>query len=89
MHAMLSLMAQLTIRNVDDALKTKLRVRAARNGRSMEEEARQILRQAVASADHAPKNLGSAIHARFAPSGGVELPVPARDRKRAPPDFSK
>ena len=40
-------MASITIRNLDDEVKTRLRVRAAGNGRSMEEEARQILRKAV------------------------------------------
>ncbi|MFI5030090.1 MAG: Arc family DNA-binding protein [Reyranellales bacterium] len=40
-------MNQLTIRSIDDELKRKLRVRAAENGRSMEEEVRQILRHAL------------------------------------------
>ena len=40
-------MAQLTIRGIDDGLKRALRVRAAENGRSMEEEVRQILRTAL------------------------------------------
>jgi plasmid stability protein len=40
-------MHQLTIRGIDDALKRQLRVRAAENGRSMEEEVRQILRRAL------------------------------------------
>ena len=40
-------MASLTIRKLDDSVKTKLRVRAAENGRSMEEEARAILEEAV------------------------------------------
>lgn len=40
-------MANLTIRNLGDELKTRLRIVAARDGRSMEEEARHILRQAV------------------------------------------
>ena len=40
-------MASITIRNLDDEVKTRLRVRAAGNGRSMEEEARRILRDAV------------------------------------------
>ena len=40
-------MASITIRNLDDDVKTRLRVRAAGNGRSMEEEARLILRAVV------------------------------------------
>ena len=43
-------MASITIRNLDDGLKRRLRVRAAENGRSMEEEAREILRRSVGEA---------------------------------------
>jgi plasmid stability protein len=78
-------MASITIRNLDDALKLRLRMRAAEHGRSMEEEAREILRQAVGAA--APKNLGQAIHARFAAIGGVELALPERGQMREPPSF--
>ena len=60
-------MASITIRNLDDGLKRRLRVRAAENGRSMEEEARDILRRTVGETPP-PKDLGRAIHARFAPS---------------------
>jgi antitoxin FitA len=79
-------MASITIRNLDDGLKRRLRVRAAEHGRSMEEEAREILRQAVGGRN-APKNLGQAIHARFAAIGGVELALPARGPMREPPSF--
>ena len=62
-------MASIEIRDLDDGVKRRLRVRAAENGRSMEEEARDILGRAVGEA--APqKNLGRAIHARFAAHGG-------------------
>ncbi len=40
-------MNQLTVRGIDDDLKRQLRIRAAENGRSMEEEVRQILRHAL------------------------------------------
>lgn len=80
-------MSQMTLRNIDDALKRLLRIRAAHNGRSMEEEARQILRQALAS-DAAPRDLGAAIHGRFAAVGGVDLEIPPREAGRAPPDFA-
>lgn len=70
-------MGSLTIRNLDDAVKQALRVKAAKNGHSMEEEAREILRRAVAIAP--PKNLAVAIHELFAPLGGVELDIPPRD----------
>lgn len=74
-------MATLTIRGLDDATKTRLRVRAARHGRSMEAEVRSILEDALPS-ESSPGGLGSRIHARFAPIGGVELDPPVR---REPP----
>ena len=40
-------MASITVRNLDDELKRRLRIRAAENGRSMEQEARDILRSAL------------------------------------------
>ena len=79
-------MASITIRNLDDGLKRRLRVRAAENGRSMEEEAREILRHTVGVASH-PKNLGRTIHARFAALGGVDLELPERGPMRPPPEF--
>ncbi|QGM47868.1 FitA-like ribbon-helix-helix domain-containing protein [Methylocystis heyeri] len=80
-------MASITIRNLNEDLKRRLRIRAAEHGRSMEEEAREILRRAVSGAV-APKNLGQAIHDRFAAIGGVELELPARGPMRDPPSFS-
>ena len=67
-------------------MKARLRVRAAGNGRSMEEEARLILRDAVGRKKPAP-NLASAIRARIAPLGGVDLELPPREPGRAPPSF--
>ena len=76
-------MASITIRNLDDALKAKLRIRAARLGRSMEEEVRVILKDVLAQED-TPKSLGESIHQRFANIGGFDLPSiekePIRDR---------
>ena len=78
-------MTTLTIRNVDSELKERLRVRAARNGRSMEAELRHILRETLGAGkkDREP-NLADAIHRRFLPLSGVDElephpPVPARD----------
>ena len=79
-------MASITIRNLDDEVKTRLRVRAATNGRSMEEEARVILREAVEE-EAGPRNLAEAIRERFAPYGGVELEIPPREPMREPPTF--
>ncbi len=76
-------MATLTIRKVDPEVQKRLRVRAAENGRSMEAELRQILKDAV-GASPAPKaesglDLAEAIRRRFAPYGGVELEIPPRE----------
>jgi plasmid stability protein len=65
-------MTTLTIRNVDSRLKERLRVRAARNGRSMEAELRHILSAALASEDKRETNLAEAIRRRFQSFGGVE-----------------
>jgi antitoxin FitA len=74
-------MATLTIRNVEPVLKERLRVRAARNGRSMEAELRQILSTTLRGESIGQVNLAEAIRRRFLPLGGVELephpPVPA------------
>ena len=78
----------LTIRNLDPGLKERLRVRAARHARSMEAEARDILRDALAEGEGgAERSLYERVRARFAPLGGVELEVPAREAMRAPPRF--
>ena len=72
-------MANITIRNLDDEVKNRLRVRAAWNGRSMEEEARLILREAVGR-ESEPENLARFIHDCFAPYGGVDLELPPASR---------
>jgi len=82
-------MAGITIRRLDDAVKSRLRVSAARHGRSMEEEAREILRAGLAPEPHRKANLADSIRQRFAPLGGVELSLPSRELVRQPPKFSK
>ena len=77
-------MASITIRNLEDDLKRRLRIRAAEHGRSMEEEAREILRQVVAMPSP-PPDLAAAVRARVAKVGGVELDIPAREPIREPP----
>ena len=79
-------MASITIRNLDDEVKARLRVRAAGNGRSMEEEARLILRDAVGPKPGS-RNLASIIRAHFGPSNGVDLELPPREPAREPPTF--
>jgi antitoxin FitA len=84
-NAIIASMATLTIRQLDEKIKTRLRVRAAHHGRSMEEEAREILRTALSVSAPAKKNLAEAIHQRFAALGGVDLKLPRRDAIRQPP----
>ena len=79
-------MASITIRNLDDGVKTRLRVRAAGNGRSMEEEARQILGNAV-GAEAETLDLASIIRSYFGPTNGADLELPPRGGSREPPSF--
>ncbi len=79
-------MASVTIRNLDDDVKIRLRARAADNGHSMEEEARLILREAVGR-EAEPENLAAFIHECFAPYGGVEFKLPPRGPMREPLRF--
>jgi plasmid stability protein len=78
-------LASITIRNLDDTIKARLRVRAAQHGRSMEEEARTLLRAALADDAREGRNLADAIRARFRRLGGVQLRLPAREPIREPP----
>ena len=71
-------MSALSIRNLDDRVKERLRVQAARHGRSMEAEVRAILVDAVREPDEGP-NLAEAIMDRFGELGGVELELPPRN----------
>ncbi len=79
-------MASITIRKLDEQTKARLRVRAAQHGRSMEEEARTLLRAALRDDVAAAGNLADAIRARFRRLGGVELRIPARQPMREPPE---
>ncbi len=81
-------MASITIRNLNDDIKQRLRVRAAEHGRSMEEEVRDILRRVMGDGAP-PRNLAAAIRARIAPFGGVEIDLPGREPMREPPSFGK
>jgi plasmid stability protein len=78
-------MASITIRNLDEKTKARLRMRAARHGRSMEEEARTLLRAALREDSPPRGNLARTIQARFRRWGGVELRLPAREPMRDPP----
>lgn len=82
-------MASITIRDLDDRTKERLRVRAARVQRSMEEEARQILREAVASEDVPDEDLATRLQRRFAALGGVDIEPPTREPIRQPPKLDR
>jgi plasmid stability protein len=74
---------------ISDSLKSRLRVQAAVDGRSMEDEERDILRTVLSHEPRRPANLTAAIRARFAPPGGVVLPAMPRDAMLAPPTFNE
>jgi len=78
-------MATLTVRNISDDVKSKLRQIAARNGHSMEEEARRILQRSVYQ--ESEKNFGSKIVAICAEFNGVDLEIPPRSLPRAVPEI--
>ena len=80
-------MASITIRRLDDGVKARLRVRAAQNGRSMEEEARLVLTSALAVKPKRTENLAESIRKLIEPLGGVELEIPPRQPVRKPPKF--
>jgi plasmid stability protein len=78
-------MAALTVRNIDESVKRRLRVRAAEHGRSMEDEIRHILKDAL---DHAPpRNLADLALEIFGPKHGVELEPHPPVEPRETPDF--
>jgi antitoxin FitA len=76
------LMASMTIRNLDEKLKARLRVRAAKHGRSMEDEVRDILRSALSTASLREGSLVKSIRQRVESLGGVELQTPGREPMR-------
>ncbi len=80
-------MASITIRNLDDNLKRKLRLRAAHRNRSMEDEARDILRTALSQEPAETRHLADAIRELVEPLGGVELELPPRRPMQEPPNF--
>ena len=82
-------MASMTIRDIDEKLKARLRIQAARHGRSMEDEARDILRTALSSEPSRSGGIVEAIRSRIEPLGGVELEIARRERMREPVDFDK
>jgi plasmid stability protein len=77
----------MTIRDIDERLKARLRLQAARHGRSMEDEARDILRTALSIERSRIGTLVDSIRARIEPLGGVELELAPREAMREPVNF--
>jgi plasmid stability protein len=70
-------LAAISVRNLDDHVKERLRIRAARHGRSMESEIRAILVEAVREPNDT-HGLFQTMLDRFGEIGGVELELPPR-----------
>jgi plasmid stability protein len=88
-HDINSVMAQLIVRKLEHEVKDKLRRRARRHGRSVEEEVREILRDATKHEGQGSRRLGTEIAQLFLRSGlkpGEEIPE-LRDFEIQPPDF--
>lgn len=79
-------MASLLIRNLDDNLKARLRVRAAEQGHSMEEEVRVILRRDLGE-EQAAEDLVDLASRLFGKEWGVDLQIERRAPPPEPPDF--
>jgi plasmid stability protein len=81
--------ASITIPNLEESLKSQLRIQAAMHGRSIEDEARDILRSSLDQEPEEPKKLGTAINALFKPFGGFDVPDIPREPMREPPAFDE
>ena len=80
-------MVTIMVRNLDERLRQRLRLRAVQHGHSLEEEILDILRAALGQEQAPVKDLGTALHELFKPCGGVELDIPPREPMREPPRF--
>ncbi|RIK10836.1 MAG: plasmid stabilization protein [Acidobacteria bacterium] len=81
-------MAAVSIRNLDDQVRERLRIRAAANRRSMEAEIRAILAEAVSEPGDSKGLLASLVE-RFSEVGGVTLDLPERSATVRSPDLSE
>lgn len=81
-------MAAISVRDLDEDVASRLKVQAARHGRSMEAEVRAILTDSVTAAEDERLNLAQAIRERFAPIGGVDLEIPPRSAMPRAVDLS-
>ncbi|MEH2301846.1 MAG: plasmid stability protein [Nostoc sp.] len=82
-------MNNITISNLDDDIKSRLQKRAEKHGRSLEEEAREILRLALAENQEHPLNLATMLEQRFANLGDFELPEINREPIRTVSTFEE
>ena len=80
-------MGSITIRHFDDLTKSRLRIRAAEHGHSMEEEARIILRAALVDSRGGETGMATRIRRRFAGIGDIQLPQPEREPVPDPPSL--
>jgi len=85
-QSLAAIMATITIRNLDDKLKARLRLVAAQHGHSMEEETRTILRQSLTRRP-VESGLGSRIHRCVVAAGGADLETPERTEMPRGADF--
>ena len=81
-------MAAVSIRNMDERVKERIRVRAARHGRSMEEEMRVILTDAVREPQE-DRGLFQTLLDRFGALGGFELDIPGRSARPRAADLGE
>jgi plasmid stability protein len=77
-------MARIVISDLDKGTIDRLRARAARNDRSLQEEARAILTSVLSLEPATGQDVANAIRALFRPLGGVDLEIPAREPAREP-----
>ncbi len=84
-------MTSITLHDLDDVVAAQLRVQAAKHGRTVEQEACAVLRDALGGGDAPseapPEKLGTAMQELFRPFGIKELPIPPREPAREPPTF--
>ena len=82
-------MSSITIRNLDESIKSSLRVRAARHGWSMEQEVRQILQQILAPEHAGQVSFAERVNRRFTGLEVESLPIAPRQIARTPPEFDQ
>lgn len=82
------MMAAVSVRDLDEAVRERLRVRAAQHGRSMEAEIRAILTDAV-TAPTDPRGLAQTLLSRFSDLGGVDLELSRRLEAPRAADLSR